>query len=316
MNWGLGHASRSIPLIRKLSAEGHKLFLASDGNAGMMLQNEFPDLTYFELPSYDINYKFESIVLNLLKQRKKFQDAIKKEHQALHNLVKTNKIDQVISDNRFGCYHEQCKNIFITHQIKLLHKNPIIELIGTKINRKFISKFTECWIPDYESKDNLSGILSHGISLNIPIKFIGPLSRFQKLDKNSDSKFTFLCILSGPEPQRTIFENLLRTQLENIEGQHVIVSGTPRKIEKKKNISYYGIMNHNEITDLILQSKKIISRSGYSSIMDYYAMDISAFLVPTPGQSEQEYLGRLHSERKKFQCVSQKKFDLSEMILE
>ena len=314
LNWGLGHASRSVPLIQKLLKEGHEIQLASDGNAALLLESEFPELVLHRLPSYDIQYRYESIVLNILLQSRKFAKAIGLEQKQISTLVGENKFDQIISDNRFGCYNKSCENIFLSHQIRLVHSKLLLSKVGTWFNKFLIHKFDKLWIPDYESANNLSGKMSHDIFLKIPINYIGPLSRFSEISDTALKKYKVICILSGPEPQRSIFEKLLIPQLEKMNGEHIIVSGIHKTEIQNKNIRILGLCASEELTKLIAVSKYIVSRSGYSSIMDYESMNRSAILVPTPGQTEQIYLAKRLTQLGRHIYSEQNNFNLEEMI--
>jgi uncharacterized protein (TIGR00661 family) len=314
LDWGLGHASRSVPIIRSLLGQYKEIILASDGNSSKLLQKEFPKLETIALPEYDITYKHESIALNLLSQSFKLLRVIKKENKRVSDIVKNKQITHIISDNRFGCYHDTCENILISHQIRLLHSNRFIQASATRLNKKLISKFDQCWVPDYETTPNLSGLMSHNISLDIPVKYIGPQSRFAEIPTNSEYKFTVLAILSGPEPQRTYLENKVSNCLLNTEGRHIIVRGIESEEHQENNIKFLGIQDVKELTSLIQQSKYLISRSGYSSLMDYNAMKRKAILIPTPGQTEQEYLAKEQIEYGHHLVLNQDNLDLSRII--
>lgn len=296
LNWGLGHASRSIPVIDQLIDNQNEVTLASDGLALQLLQRTFPQLPFVELPAYDVHYKYESMPLNISLQTRKIFNAIRGEYNFLRALKKLNNFDTVVSDNRFGCYHKDCHNFFITHQIQVLLPNLFNRYLISKINRWFIHKFDECWVPDYEGSPNLSGEMSHDQVLSIPIRFLGPLSRFQKIEAEKDLPYLTLSILSGPEPQRSMLEQRLTDILRNVRGNHAIIRGTTSISNRNSNISFFGLLGQHEISTLVEQSRNVISRSGYSSIMDYEAMDISAILIPTPGQYEQLFLAE-HMEK-------------------
>ncbi len=266
------------------------------------------------MPSYNIDYKYESITLNIIYQAKKFLKAIRKEHKKVQQYVQQHNIEEIISDNRFGCYSKNCNNIFITHQIRLIHKNAFIQALGTRINKTFIEKFNECWVPDYEGDNNLSGEMSHNIDLNIPVLYIGPKSRFTKSTVPLNPKYKTLSIISGPEPQRSKLEEILILQLKEIEGHHAIVRGYETDKTSNGNINFFGLCEHKELESLISESSIIISRSGYSSVMDYEGLGRKAILIPTPGQTEQEYLARKHGKLKSHVFIEQSNFILKKIL--
>lgn len=323
LNWGLGHATRCIPLIKYYLEQNNELLIASDGVALQLLINEFPHLKFYELPSYNIQYKRSNLIWGMLTQSLKIINAVRSENKAIARIVSQQNIQLIISDNRLGCFHEKVKSIYITHQINLPIENRIVQFFGNFVHRSFIKKYAECWIPDFEtSEKSISGALSHPIpkTLTQKIKFIGTLSRFTY----SETKkiFSLIIVLSGPEPQRTIFENILVAQVNN--NFHSITENEKFKIcfvrgtqtENQKLIfKYSGVEIHNllesqTLNQKILQSNFYCGRSGYTTLMDVIALKIPAILVPTPGQFEQMYLADFHRSSTQFVGTSQENFNL------
>ena len=304
LDWGLGHATRCIPVIRELIAQGFTVLLAAENECKILLEKEFPALEILPLAGYRVTYSKNKhfFFLKMLRQYPKVSTAIRKENAWLKKIVKEKKIDIVISDNRYGLYCTEAYCIFITHQLFIKTGNAFSEKIAQKINYRYINPFNECWVPDIKNKNGLAGELSHPEKMpDLPVKYIGPLSRFKKYEV--DPTIEIIAILSGPEPQRSILENILLKQLEFYGEKAVLVRGLPGEhiIPPSKN----RIINHlpaNELNELILSAKIIIARSGYSTIMDLAILQKKAILVPTPGQTEQEYLAEILAE-KKF-CVS------------
>lgn len=295
LNWGLGHATRCIPIIDELLSQGAEVILASDGAALELLKKEYPHLPYHALPAYDIRYPFESMVLSMAFQMPKILRGCLKEHFWLNNFLKNNKIDIVISDNRFGFYNKKVKSIFMTHQINIAA--PFQFIVNT-INWYFIKKFDVCWIPDFENAPNLAGQLSHFEDDNsLKIQYLGALSRMKKYAVEKQYKAIF--VLSGPEPQRTILEGKIIEQLQkestqlDAPPQYLLIRGVT--INDGFNINCKNIEIHNYLTtkglnQKILESEVMVARSGYSTIMDLVNLEMRAILIPTPGQTEQEYL--------------------------
>ena len=201
LNWGLGHATRCIPIIRFLQTQQVNIILASDGRALHLLKKEFPNLTALELPSYGITYPTTNMVWNIAIQMPKFFKTIFKERKAIQKICMDHKVDVIISDNRFGVFYKGAYSIFLTHQINLPIPIPGIRAIGNWFNKKVIKGYDECWVPDFKSTPNLAGNLSHGYD---GVRFIGPLSRMNPIEATIRRKA--IVILSGPEPQRTILE--------------------------------------------------------------------------------------------------------------
>lgn len=319
LNWGLGHATRCIPIIKELLAEDCKVIIAADGAIEKLLKNEFPALTFLSLQGYDIKYSRNKFWLpfKMAFQVPKIFWAINKEHQWLKKAVKQYKIDAVISDNRYGLSHTSIPTVFITHQLLIKTGNKFLEKISQQINYFFIKKFTECWVPDFGMPNKLAGELAHPAVLPENEKYIGCLSRFKKLSL-AEKKYDLLILISGPEPQRTVFEDLLLDQLKNFAGKVLFVRGLPENIyEIKTENNAIKIVNHlpaNELNEAVQQAELVVSRSGYTTIMDLVKLQQKAILVPTPGQTEQEYLAQYLHEQKIFYCIEQAKFVLDEAI--
>lgn len=293
LNWGLGHATRSIPIIKALIEHGFEPVIASDGTALSLLKKEFPKLETVELPSYDITYpkKGKFFKLNLVKGSPKMLKAIKNEKKALKSIIETYRIDGVISDNRLGMYSKKVPSVFITHQLQVLSGNTT--WLSTKIHQNIINHFDECWVPDHQGEPNLSGKLGHIKSHGIPIKYIGPLSRFNKIE--TEKKYDVMVLLSGPEPQRFMLEEKLLMAFESFEGTVLFVKGTvenEQKITEKGNMTIYNFMTSELLEKALNESELIVSRSGYTTVMDLAKLNKKAFFIPTPGQFEQEYLAK------------------------
>ncbi len=316
MDWGLGHATRCIPVIEALRDAGFEVILAGEKKVAALLQKEFPELVMLALPGYNVNYGKSRIFffLNMLLQFPKINTAIRKENAWLQKTISEHKIDIVISDNRFGMYSEKAHCVFITHQLFIKTGNSFTEKIARRINYKYIDRFAACWVPDNVGNDNLAGELSHPEKMpEVRVKYIGPLSRFIK--KQSAVAVDIVAVLSGPEPQRSIFENVLSEQMAPFGKKAVLVRGLPD--EKAVPLSKNKVLNHLpavELNELMSSSKMIIARSGYSTVMDLAALQKKAILVPTPGQTEQEYLATFLSEKKYCIAADQEGFDLADEI--
>jgi len=304
LNWGLGHASRCIPLIQTLVDAGKKVHIGSDGEALVFLKRAFPKLSFHALPSYDIEYKYASIEMSVLLQSTKMLSAIMQEKRSSTQIIEDENIELVISDNRYGVRSPHVKSIIITHQINLQSDNKLFSKSGTLINKRWIQKFDECWVPDYPGS-KLSGVMSEG-GLNIPKKFIGPLTRIYKTDDVLD--YDVLAIVSGPEPKRSQFSEKLINLLTNKVYKSVIVHGKVKdeiiRTDKGK-LTQYNFLDSEKLNRVINQSKIIICRSGFSSIMDLCDMNKKVILVPTEGQTEQVYLSEFLKGQYGFSTLNQ-----------
>ena len=314
LNWGLGHASRCIPIINDLILHNFEPVIASDGAALKLLRKEFPFLEHHILPGYDIIYSKSKgfFKAKLLFQTPKIIEAIRQENKITRELVSSRNISGIISDNRWGVRSEDIPSVFITHQLKVLSGNTTY--LSTKIQQKLISKFTECWVPDFENEPNLSGEMGHLDKSNFPVKYIGPLSRFSKMEL--PNKYKYAIVLSGPEPQRGLLEKKLLKKFENYPSPVLFIRGVLEKESKRKVIGklmIYNFLFGKELEEELNSSEFIICRSGYTSIMDLAYLEKKAFLIPTPGQPEQEYLAKRLSEKGLAASCDQKSFDLKEL---
>ena len=306
LNWGLGHASRSADVIMSIQASHPEteIVLASDDAAAKWLRLQFPTLKLYELPGYEVHYgKGKSVMPAMLLSAPRILRGIYREHRILQRLIPQEEIDLVISDCRFGLWSKLCTTVFITHQLELQPpggKHSLASRIANYINRFFIKRFHHCWVPDLAEQPGLAGALSHPGTLPHNCRYIGPLSRFKWIgastNQHLDEGLQLLCIVSGPEPQRAMFLQLLLEQLEHLPVPTTVVAGTPGTSTCKQAPPHVKLMPHlpdEALWHAIQHARLVISRPGYSTIMDlWYAGGKMAF-VPTPGQTEQEYLALL-----------------------
>ncbi len=319
LDWGLGHATRCMPIIKELLAQGFCVIIAAEKVCAILLEKEFPHLKILPLQGYRVSYSKNAqfFFIKMLSQLPKINAAIKKENKWLQQIIEEYKIDIVIADNRYGLHNKNCYCIFITHQLFIKTGNRLTDWLAKKINYRYINNFDECWVPDVEGNENLAGKLSHPHTKPIvPVKYIGILSRFKKIEveKNID----FLVMLSGPEPQRTMLEEILLEQLENINCKTVFARGLPAAKDKifSENVGM-EIINHlpaYELNELICSAKTVVARSGYSTIMDLAVLQKASILIPTPGQTEQEYLAKFLAEKKYCITASQKNLNLTKEL--
>lgn len=322
LGWGLGHATRCIPLIRELQRQGATVVLASDGDALALLRQTFPTLPGLELPGYNVKYKTQSMAWNMAWQLPKIIRAIWLEHRLVRQLVISQGIDGIISDNRFGCFASKKRSIFLTHQVNIQVPFFLAKRVINSLNHLIINKFDECWIPDMPSTQNLSGALSHPIKLRLraKAKYIGALSQLQT-SNTATKRYDAIVVLSGPEPQRTRLEKAIIEQARHLTGQILIVQGRPRQHGEApsflpKNIEIVASMAGEHLQQAILESSVFIGRSGYSTVMDLARLGNPALLIPTPGQTEQEYLATKFLRENVFFMQKQNELNLGEGIME
>jgi len=323
LDWGIGHATRCVPIIKELINIGHTPVIAADGRPLAFLQSEFSDLKFIRFGGYQPNYpRHGNMLWKMLFSIPKIIKGIIREHKEIKNIIKKHNIDIVISDNRYGLWNKDVITVFITHQImvKLPQFIKFLEPLLHQIIKKTIKKYDECWIPDLASGQTLSGDLSHKYPLAENSYFIGPLSRFrdsETQDCETKEIYDVLVILSGPEPQRSMLEEILFTQLKESSLKAVVVQGITEKDENfdlNKNIKVYSHMPTEEMIKYFRLSKTILCRPGYSSIMDIATLGKKAIFIPTPGQTEQEYLADYFKKNRIFYSIEQSKFLFKEAM--
>jgi uncharacterized protein (TIGR00661 family) len=321
LDWGLGHATRCIPIITNLTALGCDVIIAAEGSQKKLLAAEFPELRFVHLPGYHISYgvSASNTKLKLIMQIPKMLTCIRMERKWLEKTIETHRVDIVISDNRYGLHNKKVPCIFITHQlfIKTGFGNFMGRLLQ-KLNYRLIEKFRICWVPDYKGDHNLAGELSQPpIFPSNEVKYLGPLSRFSPAKQNVVSKH-LLIIISGPEPQRSIFESKLLKAFASSTEPVIMLRGLPGDNDlPNHNNSFLQMYNHlpaKSLEQLIRQASAVICRSGYSSVMDLIPMGKVCVFIPTPGQAEQCYLAKYLSA--KGYCLSylQNEFSVERML--
>jgi UDP-N-acetylglucosamine:LPS N-acetylglucosamine transferase len=311
LDWGIGHASRCVPIIKELQEQGAEVYLAASGRAYHFFQKEFPNLPLFTLAQHNFKYYSNSMVMNMAMQWPKIVYANWKDQQQIRQIVKEYQINGIISDNRFGCYHSKVHSVFMSHQLHL--KLPALPLanwvFNQRLNHRFIQNFDACWVPDSNGLFSLSGNLSQP-PLPIPTSYLGILSRLQPL--STDFQYEYLFLLSGPEPQRTRLEQKLLNALPYLKGKVLLVQGKTEQLEQKQEerLEVCSFLTSKDLAKAIASSRRIICRSGYSTLMDLVKMNRTALLIPTPGQTEQEHLAKSLSEKGFFTMQSQKNLNL------
>lgn len=307
LNWGLGHATRCVPLIRKELEEGNEVVIASDGFPLKFLKQQFPDLRFVEFPSYPVKYsKTNSQIFAFIKFLPKMFRDIHLEHEWLRELNKTEHFDRIISDNRFGLWSRDIHSIYITHQVMIKMPKGLksLEKIGYLLHRRFIQNYNECWIPDYPENGGLSGDLAHKYPTPQNAKYIGMLSRFDIYNNvKPNTKYDNVVILSGVEPQRTIFQEAMTKEYENSHQKTLMLIGKPTESLENNQLGNITILPHLEddkMAAVFKGAKNIVCRAGYSTVMDLEVLDClnKAEFYPTPGQTEQEYLAEYLENKK------------------
>ncbi|HMO40495.1 MAG TPA: glycosyltransferase [Saprospiraceae bacterium] len=317
LDWGLGHATRCIPLIHTLLAQGATVIPASNGRARALLQAEFPHLTIEQLPAYRIRYAYKNMYFNIGVQMPGIAATIRQEYQALKKLIAQHQINGVISDNRFGCYSPYVPCVFITHQVQIQVPNARLQQIVNTANHHYIHHFSACWIPDLPGEASLSGSLSEHGRLRIPVRHLGVLSRMQPMEVPAVHDCAI--VLSGPEPQRSRLEDMLIAQAKTLPQRSLVVQGQTeayRHWQAADNVEIISFLTGAALNRAMAAARSIVCRSGYSSIMDLAMLGKKAILIPTPGQTEQHYLAQRFHEQRIFYRQWQHQLDLGQALSE
>lgn len=312
LDWGLGHATRCVPVIRRLLALGATPIIGADKGPLAVLQAEFPQLEHVVIPGVEVRYARGRAQGGVLaRQFPRMLRSVGEEHAAFVKLKDRLQLDAVISDQRFGLHASGLSSVLITHQV--FPFAPLGQRLVRRINARLMARFDALWIPDHAEAPGLAGELDHG-HLPPQARYIGPISRMDPAQALAPARpVRTVAVISGPEPQRTLLEGELLRALAQRPGPHVLVRGKPgdRDTEVIGDITVLPHADAPTLTGLLLAAEHIISRTGYTTLMDLDALQRTALLVPTPGQPEQEYLGALHARTGRFVVQQQDRIDLS-----
>lgn len=295
---------------------GWEVIIGAEDEGYALLKEEFPDLKIITFPGIRIHYsRTIPLALKILFQSPKILMFIYSEHIRLQKIIEEYRIDLVISDNRYGLWTKKVPAIFMTHQhhIQLPSFFRVFSPLITSLNRFFAGRFHRLWVPDYRTPPTIAGNLSHPPLVD-NTDYIGPLSRFTNAKKSS--YYDFFIVISGPEPQRSIFEKKVMQELGHIKQKGVVVRGLPGHKEPPYFIGNTIVYNHlpgEAMQKSMATSGLIICRSGYSTIMDLIALNKPAIFIPTPGQTEQQYLSK-HLQGSSFDRMLQKDFSLEKAL--
>jgi len=305
LDWGLGHVARTTPLVRELLSRGCEVVLASNGRSADWWKKEFPHLELRELPDYGVRYVSGPLLVpSLLLSLPRLLRTIREEAELVDSWSLGN-FDLVLSDNRFGCAMRGVRSVFLSHQLRPAPPFGLgfAEDLGESSMARLVRAFSEIWIPDRESGRILSGRLGHPRkpSRFPPLRYLGPVSRFcaTRPDPLWSGPWTTVGIVSGPEPTRTDFENLLRDLFSRRPGRHLLVRGRPDlvvvPVPGDGTVVEAAHLGSSALAAALLGATEIVSRGGYSTVMDLEALGLlgpRCLFVPTPGQTEQEAVSR------------------------
>lgn len=311
LDWGLGHSARCIPIIHALLQRGAVPIIGADNGPLALLRGEFPEMEHVRIPGATIRYsKGGSQLWSMLRQFPEMVRSVRTENALFDRIRRDLYLHAVISDQRFGLRAHQLPSVLITHQV--FPFTPIAQGVLRKLNQRHIARFDRCWIMDEREAPGLAGELSHGRNLPANARYIGTLSRMRPGQRGEVAHYRIVAVISGPEPHRTLVDAILTEQLQRIEGQHLLVRGLPGKAEDEQrgNVLCVPHWGSAELAAAMAAAELVVSRSGYTTLMDLIALGRSALVIPTPGQAEQEYLGALHVRTGRFVVQAQHQVDV------
>ena len=327
LDWGLGHATRCIPVITALLELGYHVTIATEGAHEIILREAFPNLTFLRLKGYGIRYskKASGFAFKMLVQIPRILYNIFREFWWLHTTNRHQQFDLIISDNRLGFFHLKTPSVFITHQLNL--QTPFrwaTNLLQWMQYTWFKLFYTMVWVPDMQGEQSLAGILGNPIwKPSVPVWYMNCLSRLKEyashLANEQQPKDVFIGILSGPEPQRSIFQEILWVEGNQLQQPFKLVAGTADQAHNHADSAKGSIVPHLGGPDLVKAIENatyIISRGGYTSLMELIPLNKPLILVPTPGQTEQIYLAKRWQEKGWAIAYNQSEFHLETALKE
>lgn len=317
LDWGLGHATRCVPIIQRLLARNAMPIIGADAGPLALLRAEFPQLEFVRLPGVEVRYsKTSNQLWSMARQFPAMVRSVQAERAAFDRIRHDVRLDAVISDQRFGVRCAELPSVLITHQV--FPFTPLAQRALRKLNLRHMNRFDRCWIMDEAQPPGLAGELSHGDALTPNARYIGVVSRMSSAKQGVARSYTIAAVISGPEPQRTLLEQRLLDALHALPGDHLLVRGQPQhpRDEQRGNVRMRSHMSGTELANAMHGAELVVSRSGYTTLMDLAAIGRSALIIPTPGQAEQEYLGRLHARTGRFIVQEQEAIDLGSALLQ
>lgn len=318
LDWGLGHTTRCVPIISYLQQLGHNVLFAGNEQQKAYISATVPSITTIHLDGYNVRYSNSPhlFALTLLRQLPSLKRSIKKENSWLQQVVQDYNIDAVISDNRYGLYHTTIPCVILTHQLQILSgKGVLFDNVLRQIHYRYLEKFSSCWVVDVAQQPNLAGKMAHPTQMPKRVQYIGWLSQTVR-DDDAVGKH-LLIILSGPEPQRTILSNILWKEAISYNGKVVFVAGNSHADKPAiipPHITYHPILSKDELATAFNNAELVVCRSGYSTVMDLVKLNKKAILIPTPAQTEQEYLAKQLHKQGIFMRSTQNRFNLKAML--
>jgi len=319
---GLGHATRSLAIIKYFMKE-YDITIISHGNALKFLQDELSKshITFMEIKDYPKLERGNGVYfyLYLFADLIKTNFVIKDEHRVVAQIE--DDYEFIFSDGRYGVYSKKVPSFLLSHQISFVPPKwlQFFKFVTDFSNYFYFKNFNKVFIPDYKNYNkSLAGNLSHtSLTHFFPHDYIGVVSSYEKLDIQKDIDYLF--IISGYlEDKKKSFISKLLEQAQKLDGEKVFILGDPSKQDivemKEQNIIIYPSVTKNFRNELFCRAKIIVSRTGYTTMLDLVELDKKAILFPTQNSTEQEYLATYHKYKNYFViCEDEDNFDLKEL---
>lgn len=319
-HWGLGHATRSLGLIRALLERGDEVTILMQPDQGLqLLKSELGDACeYYPFRDTPAPFSRYPVVfyLRMTAAMPWVLAGYRREHRETEKLVAERHFDCVVSDSRFGVWSQAVPSYCIFHSIHQVvpFLRQITEPFVEWGQRDLLKGYTKILIPDVEENGGLSGWLGHDPRLDWGegrLVYIGPLSSLPQTDFEQDIDVFFS--VSGIEPQRGLLEELVLDALPRLSGKIIVTLGRPKDDGERREVAgttVYGYLDRRRQAEMLSRAKLVMTRSGYTTLMELAGLGRKALFVATPGQSEQEYLAKFHRERGHVWSVEQKHLDI------
>ncbi|MNJ82678.1 hypothetical protein D3C87_00820 [compost metagenome] len=282
LDWGSGHVARSISLLQQLLRQGNQLFIYCTPAQKALFESYEIVADYILTEGFRFRFTGDGNFTSEMRRNAfRFFTHIRQERIQAEKLVEEYRISIVLSDHCYGFRSGKAASFFITHQVSL---PPKAGWFAQRIHRKWMNQFDGVWIMDDPDK-RLGGSLSESNEKSV---YIGFYSRFEE-QEISVVPNKIVGIVSGPEPYS---EQLFHWIIEKYGNENLILIAPKVYAKTPENVR---LINDWLLADQEIASAEIIvSRNGYSTLMDLQFLNKKAVLISTPGQLEQEYLAEIH----------------------
>ncbi|MFP4223274.1 MAG: glycosyltransferase [Phycisphaeraceae bacterium] len=324
-SWGLGHATRDLVLIRALLEAGCEVTVVATGPALKVLRGELGErcdyLDWPDMPS-TISRSTIGFYVKTISFIPRIFLAWFDEKRRLRKLLRDRPIDVVISDHRYGLVTDAVPCFFISHSPRYIApwRSWFMETCMELFVAAWLRPAEKLLVPDHDQR-GLSGDMSHKTRFfpREKMVFLGQLSSLSLPDDPPGQDIDTFISISGPEPQRTRFQAKVLGQLGRLKGRTVVTLGLPgreppRVKDVPANVEIHAYLGRAEQQRMMLRSRLVVCRSGYTTLMELAELGRPALLVPTPAQTEQLYLAKTLREQGLFHSVKQSELDLSRDI--